>query len=432
MDYFSSQTRSNYDQVETLQEVRNHLVLIRTLLQMGRYQQASEAYSHQLSYALLFNLEADNEILPLLKPLFPKDWDTIPDDFGIGSSKKSHLLNDVAIALRALGQNDQALTALNAKILIDLQNQDWNELSTGLNNIFNVIANQNRLAKETNIHRLNIDLALYGCKSEDYIFITRFEHFSQLSLIGKWEEAEAMWQLIDSMDRKSLPRHLYRPGDAEREYAYFLFYQGKLQEQHLTHAEQLAKDGKNRTTVRYLHFLRGEWHLEQGHWGSAARSFREAVRMIHEVGLKDEEAEAFLALAKFHLRRLSSPQDTAEQLANADYVANRPLAELWLAIANKNNNDEQAEKYALEQAKKHALAAYEWAWADGEPYVYRYGLNKARDLLERLNTPIPDLPPYDPAKDEELKLPWEDEVNAVVEELKAKAEAKKAKEQNKD
>ena len=431
VDYFSSQTRSNYDQVETLQEVSNELLLIRTLLQMGRYERAYEVFRGNLHYALIFNLEADNEILPLLKPFFPKDWGTIPDHFRVDSSTESYLLNAVALSLKALGQQDEALTAFNAAVLIDLQDRDWNNLGTGLRNISINLNSQNHLAKVENTLLLYLDVALYGCKSKDHIFISRLFYFDQLSLIGKWEEAEAMWQLIDSMDRKSLPPHLYRPGDAEREYAYFLFYQGKLQEEHLTRAEQLAKKGKNRIIIRYLHNLRGKWHLEQGEWESAARSFSQAVRMIHEVGRKNTTAEAFLALAKFHLNRLPSPQDTAEKLDKAN-AAHRPLAELWLAIANKNNNDEQAEKYALEQAKEHALAAYEWAWADGEPYVYRYELNKAGDLLEQLKTPIPDLPPYDPAKDEEFKLPWEDEVNAVVEELKAKAEAEKAKEQNKD
>ncbi len=76
-----------------------------------------------------------------------------------------------------------------------------------------------------------------------------------------------------------------------------------------------------------------------------------------------------------------------------------------------------------EEAKKHALAAYKGAWADGEPHVFRYGLDKARALLAKLGEPIPDLPHYDPAR--EVKLPWEDKVAAAIEELRAKNAAKK-------
>jgi hypothetical protein len=85
-----------------------------------------------------------------------------------------------------------------------------------------------------------------------------------------------------------------------------------------------------------------------------------------------------------------------------------------------------------------SMLAWEWVnihaggvrgpWADGEPYVHRYELNKARALLEALEVEIPDLQPYDPAKDE--KLPWEDQVVAAIEKLKAENEAKKAAEKS--
>jgi hypothetical protein len=138
--------------------------------------------------------------------------------------------------------------------------------------------------------------------------------------------------------------------------------------------------------------------------------------MARTVGQSDADAEAQLALAQFQLGQLADPRREAEQQANARRPSHRALADLWLAIGDR------------EQAKKHALAAYKWAWADGEPYVHRYELNKARALLEKLGAKIPNLPPYDPAKDE--KLPWEDEVAAAIEKLRAEKEAKNPKEES--
>lgn len=89
------------------------------------------------------------------------------------------------------------------------------------------------------------------------------------------------------------------------------------------------------------------------------------------------------------------------------------LAQLWLALGDPA------------QAKHHALAAYKWARADGEPYVRRYELTKTTELLQKMNVPVPKLPRYDPAKAE--KLPWEDEVRAAIEKLRAKKKAKKGK-----
>ena len=88
---------------------------------------------------------------------------------------------------------------------------------------------------------------------------------------------------------------------------------------------------------------------------AAAESFGEAVTMARAVGQNDLHSETALALAKFHLGQLDDPRHEARQLANAKGASNRALADLWLGIGD------------LGQAKKYALAAYQWAWADGEP-----------------------------------------------------------------
>ena len=220
-----------------------------------------------------------------------------------------------------------------------------------------------------------------------------------------------MWQLLDPMGR-NCRRGVYVAGDAEHGYALFRFYKGDMTDEHLERAEQRADAGKHRFFIRGLCMLRGQWQLQQGRSESAAASLHEAVRMAREVGQVDAESETLLALARMHLDQLAEPRHEAERLANVREPAHRPLAELWLAIGDH------------EQAEEHALAAYRWAWADGEPYVHRYELTKSRALLEQLGVAIPDLPPYDPDQDE--KFPWEDEVVAAIEKLRAENEAKRA------
>jgi hypothetical protein len=184
-----------------------------------------------------------------------------------------------------------------------------------------------------------------------------------------------------------------------------------LQEAHLATAERLATEGNNRTGIRALHWLRGAWRLEQEEWALAAESFAEAVRMARESGIPDAGSETGLALAKHYLGQLAESQREAERLAQLRQPAHRLLAQLWLALDDH------------EQAKHYALAAYRWAWADGEPYVHRYALTRSSELLQQMNVPIPNLPPYDAAKDE--PFPWEADVRAAIEKLRAeKGEAK--------
>jgi hypothetical protein len=414
VDHFSQKVHNPYDQAETLEDVRDGLHVARTFLRMGRYQQACDTYLGDLTRALLFNLEAHVEILSLLRPFFPNGWATLPD--GLHARHGAFLANNAAIALNNTGESEEALEAHGASLLGLLRQADWCSAITSLSNVSVVLTSENRLAKEERCLHLALDLAALRGRRGD-LFRARLFRFRQLTNIGQWIDAEAMWRLLDPMGR-SWPRALYRPGMAERSYALFRFYQGDMTEDHLAHAEQLAREGRNRGTIRELHCLRGQWQLEQGRHSLAAESLHEAVRMARQIGKTDATAEALLAQAKFHLNQLTNPREEAERLAKGKKPFHRALAELWLCIGDS------------EQAKKHALAAYKWAWADGEPYVHRCELNKTRALLEKIGTDIPDLPPYDPAKDE--KLPWEDEVAAAIDKLRAEKEARKAAEKNKD
>jgi hypothetical protein len=143
--------------------------------------------------------------------------------------------------------------------------------------------------------------------------------------------------------------------------------------------------------------------------------------MARAVGITDAANETHLALASLQLGRLDHARQEAERIAALRLPEHqRPhlaLAELWHAIGDP------------EQATRHALAAYRSAWADGEPYVYRCELERARSLLEALGAEIPKLAPYDPARAE--KLSWEEAVEAAIAERRAEKEEKRRAENEK-
>ncbi len=409
VDHFSQKAHNPFEEAETLEDVSAGLHVVRTLLKMGQFEQAYVAYSGDLANSLLANLEAYAETLSLLRPFFPRGWDSLPSD--VDKESVSNLANNAAVCLDSTDDLNLALTAYVAGLCAILEIKYWIGIRTNLGNISKNLRLQNLLSKAARVTILTLDLATV-MDSDGDLFVSRLLRFGDLSCIGSWPDAEAIWLLLDPMGR-DWPRAVYRPGTAEHRFAQLYFWMGDLQEEHLANAERLATEGKNRLAVRDLHRLRGEWQMEQGQWTIAAESLQEAVRMARAVGQVDAGAETRLALARFHLGQLADPRREAEQLAQAKKPAHQPLAELWLAIGDR------------EQAKKHALAAYKWAWADGEPYVRRYDLNKATTLLKQLGTEIPKLPPYDPAKDE--KFPWEDAVVAAIEKLRAEKEAEKNK-----
>ena len=405
VDHFSSLPHNPYEQAETLEDLRPGLNVVGTLLKLGHFQQAADAYLGDLANALLFNIEAHTENLSLLRPFFPAGWGERPKCFTDSSSAR--LANEAAIALLYCHELTEALGAFVANLRFELKRKNWGQTDALLCNISETLVEENLLAKSRRVVTLFHDLAAVRGHRED-LFTSRLNLFSDRSRLGQWADAEATWHLLDPMGR-GWSRRAYRPGNSEWCYSQFQHWKGTLQESHLATAERLAAEGKNRTGIRDLHRLRGGWLLEQREWALAAASFAEAVRMARESGIPDAESETGLALVKHHLGQLAEPQREAERLAELRKPAHRLLAQRWLALGDPA------------EAKPHALAAYRWAWADGEPYVHRYELTKTTELLQQMNVEIPKLPPYDPAKDE--PFPWEADVRAAIEKLRAEKEA---------
>ncbi|MBX3450998.1 MAG: DUF4062 domain-containing protein [Planctomycetaceae bacterium] len=402
VDHFTAQPHRPYEESETLEDVRSGLHVVRTLLKLGHYQQALDAYRGDLSNALFFNLNAYVEVLSLLKPFFPQGWGELPKE--VTPRDSSYLANDAGIALDSCCERAAALAVYGASLRAELDAENWDVTAALLYNISTNLTDQNRLARSLRTASLVLELATLSGEEES-VFMGLLLLSDVQSRLGQWAEAAATWSLLDPMGR-DWSRVTYRPGTAERHYVEFHSWQGSLQEVHLSEAERLAAQGKDRRIIRDLCRLRGDWRLTQGEWALAAASYKEAVRLARETrSVIDADSETGLALAKHHLGQLANPQEEAERLAQLRDPAHRLLARLWLALGD------------TEQAKKHALAAYKWAWADGEPYVNRYELTQTTELLRQMNVPIPNLPPYDPAKDE--PLPWEADVRAAIQRLKA-------------
>jgi Domain of unknown function (DUF4062) len=400
VDYFSRQPEDPHEDAETIEDVRNALNLIRALLKIGHHEQATEVYTDSLNQALVFNLEACAEALSLLRPLFDRDWNFVrPDVYGEG---EGYYLTAIARSLNRLGELEGALQVLEALLNKQLAGLD-SLIEITLIEMYEVLCLQNRLSAAGRCNLLALDHGRIFA-DEDLLFREHLDRFEYLARIGMWDDAQAVWPIIENV-RGERWRKVNRSRLPSCVYAQTLFWKGTLQEKHLRKAERAARDDKNHLAVRDLHRLRGMWCLERDEWRLAAASFQEAVRMARERGIYNAEAESGLALAKFHLGQLGNPRQEAEQLAQTRKIAHRLLAKLWLAIDDHDN------------AKKHALAAYKWAWADGEPFVHRYELTKTVELFRQLGIAVPNLPSSRP--DREQKLPWEEAVAAFTRGFKA-------------
>jgi hypothetical protein len=402
VDYFSERPHDPYEHAETLDDISDGMQLVSTLLQMDRIPEAADAYIGGLSDALVDNLDAPAEMLSLLRPFFSANWGT--RSAGLDGGKVAYLANAAALALEALHQLDEAVLLYGSAVRYHLETNDQRNLTAALHNVSHPLEVQNRLARSDLVGRLALASAeLNG--DPRYLFKMRLRRFHQLALRGQWADAQALWQIVDQMRRVS-PSYAYRPGEAELEYAQFCFYRGTLTADQLDEVVGLARSGQSRRPIREVHALHGRWLLASGEWPAAADAFGQAICMAHESRRTDTGSETQRALARFHLGSLHDPAQEAIRLASLSRPDHLTLAELWQAIGESD------------QAVEHALAAYKWAWADGQPYVRAYLLDRATSLLNMLGAKIPKLPNYAHSKDQ--KLPWEDEVAAALDERRSK------------
>jgi hypothetical protein len=401
VDHFSTRPHPPYEDAETLDDVRDGVTVVGALQRLGRWAEAGQTYRGPLSDALLFNLDADRDIISLLRPFFPTGWTASVD--GLPEYQRSYLVNSAALALRRMGEREQAVALLVRNLEGHLGREDWRNGINALLNIAVILGDQNLLARSGRCREVAVRL-VERLEDPEGLFWARLNLFVTAVVLGRTTAAERLWAELDPMGR-GWSRAVCRPGDAELLHAGFRFRRGRLTADELDRALRLARDGRNRTGVRDLLRLRGTWLAERGEWASAADSLADAVRMARETGSIDADAETRLALARHHLGQLPDPREEAERLAALRDRADLPLAELWQALGD------------TARATHHALAAYRWAWADGEPYVHRYELDRAAELLTALGAEIPSLPAYDPAADP--PLPFEAQVEAAIERLRA-------------
>jgi len=407
VDHFSQQAQNPYDQAETLEAFDNARNIMKVLFQMGKVEEALNfALKNNFIQSLNHKFEAHNEILTIIRPFFLTGWNEIPAYLkkrgGIPLAKRA------AVSLRRIGALQEAYDISEVALSVILkQNVEYN-LFSQLINLASTVGEQNHLAQEDRLLCLASNVTLINELTCD-LNAFRLARFRQLTRLGRWTEALAILPYLVSNEIPADARAI-----CAHHYVVHLYLRDELTEEELENAEKLNSSVKSALGKRNLCALRGFWQINHKDFESAKKSLHDAVALAHKAGKVDRRSEICLAIAKYNLNELIEPSHSAEQFAYClEEPCHRVFADLLLAIGEP------------EQAKKHALAAYKWAWADGEPYVRRYELDKSRILLEKLGVEIPKLLPFDPARD--VKPHWEDEVVAAIERLRTDKEDKKSK-----
>ncbi|HUQ59959.1 DUF4062 domain-containing protein [Lentzea sp.] len=388
VDHFSEDAHGSYGHLSGIDELRGHITVVRTLLQMGRLHAAFRSYDRGLGAALC-KLEAAPEVLSLLRPFFGRDW-TSPQ---LQVQELAYLWTDLGSAFDKLQQHDKALELSTAAVRTHLEADDFVHVVGSLTDVAVSLRNQNRLARGYFVAELGWRLSGLT-KDARTRFTSGLQVYRSLTGMGRTDEADVMWSRLD-LTRK-WDRHGIRAGAAELARAEHRFDLGLLDDREL---DEINPEGR-RFVIRGVRRLRGRLHLEREEWAAAADEFDAVIGMARQTGVPSPWDEGALVLARLRQGRLPDPRAEIERLPSGHVL----LPELWLAAGER------------ERAVRPAIEAYRFAWADGEPYVNRYLLSRAVRILDELGVPVPVLPPCDPAKDPEL--PCEAAVRAYLDKVR--------------
>ncbi len=410
IDFFSTAAARHLGEAETLDDLQSALNVVHTYLAMGKLEKAWQSFRAELSDALRLNFEAYEKSLAILRPFFTNDWShlhkSIPDQHA------SQIFNRAGTALMGFGLDQEAFCSHTAALLIALKAKDWSSTIISMLNIAQNAISIKMLSLADKILEVCVTFSevIYD---DELIFLSHLGSMKFANIIGNQRAVEDHWHQLDPLGR-AWCLSLYRPGEAEAEHLTYQLHHDCLIEADLQAAENIAAGSRaSRRVQRKLHRLRGEWRLKEKQYALAVTSLETAGRMARECGLCDAESETLLAQAKYLEGTLADPREEAERLSSERDRSELQLALLWEAIGDGD------------RALAHARNAFELACADGEPYVYRKDLNRARSLVKRLSGEEPKSKTHVSSHDQKILCPslvepdfWLRVVGEIVEGLR--------------
>jgi hypothetical protein len=367
----------------------------------GDYAPSMDFYKTHLSRALLDSVVSPPTVIELLMPFFREGLDKRPTlDGSIGNA--SYIAADLGIAFSLVGNHEAAARVKVVSIELDLFRKDPKNLAIDLKNYSRTLLKQNKLA--LSLRALILAQELHSeVKNEEGVTASYLDLGSLFAEEGRWREAELALETF--CNRPSLGKKLPL-GIAETVVCWLHFRQGHLAVEEVEGASKAALRGNNLLALAGVFELRAEFALKEGAVQRAAEAAEQAIQLRRKSGAQDWYARGCLTRAL----ALKGNYDEAKSL-----IAGIPLwhaAEVYL------------ESRDIKKAARHALNAYTEAWADGPPHSHYWELERSQQLLTRLGVAKPELPPFDPAKVE--PIPYEAEIRAVIEGLKAENAGKKS------
>lgn len=397
-DHFEKLPPEDLDSVQEISQLRRSLEIYHALIAAGLLDRASEFYGSRLSNILSEILGTDSLIIELLTPLFGSGIFEVPTLSN--EDQQAWRMLSMAGSFYQVGRYADALKLGYTGIKFSLDHKRKISLINALNEYAKPLLTTGRLAHSLQVRRAALSLAEAAESQQNWVHLGLLYVYGQ---IGDWLAGEAEYQLLLAKPEPE-PAGTYLRSGAERYYAQMKVYAGGDVTAVLARAWSVCSQAKHGLDQRVIHQLRGEVAVRELQPQRALEHFNDALTMLRQSGVGGRDLlETCGGLARVYA--LLGRADEARRLIE-EGVDDTSAAEALLTLG-----DHAA-------ARQRALIAYKEAWADGEPYVFRWRLERAKAVLAKFGVEPPALPAFDPAKVE--PMPYEAEIKAFIAELQAK------------
>jgi tetratricopeptide (TPR) repeat protein len=388
-DHFEALPPEDPNTAASVEDLRQTITIFRALVGAGQRGAASALWATRLGHALVVGLGAYATVVELLAPL--------------AIHGAHHMRADLTIAYSYVHRLEEATEHETAILSNILQNQGAGEIAVSLSRLATCVAATGaEVGASRYLDLRGLVLAAVNIEADAGLCLHR-----GIRAAVRGQVAQALALLNEA---ESLGPPLSFPW-FEGEIRLWRLRLALLADRSLTEDQLMAADTDlNLWKLRRdLARLRCDFFAKHGQFEQALAAAQEHERLGRNAGLETVSARTAFLLAKLgqHDDASAAVQESLAQLPRS-HPAIRPHYFLAQALWELGRRAE---------AMDHAQLSYRQAWRDGPPYCHHWDLRDARELLDQLGVPPPDLPTLDPAT---VKVPLEDEVRAFIARQEAK------------
>jgi tetratricopeptide (TPR) repeat protein len=377
------------ENIESLEDLTPAIELYNILIGLKRYDDACVMFYDQLNQATLYRLGVSRQRVELLEMLFPN---------GVDKLSQLSQQDTLAFALDALaqgyqfsGQLSRAVTSFQRANIISSETKSDENLIIGLENLANSLLLIGRLREcEASARQELVLNREKGYRREGGCLL-----FIGLAFALRGYSLESGLALKRSL-RVAEKKLTYLPYDY---LALRSLWFGNFEESitWLEKAMILCESWRYEQGIIRVFRIQGEVTLGLNRYVMADERLHHALTRARAINLVEEELPTLAALAELR-RRQGDEKAAREFLDDVWEFAERGPYPTFHADALNVLAQIERDTGNTEEAVRAAAKAYELSWCDGPPYAYHWGFEKAKQHLNELGAPPPEMEPFDESR----------------------------------